>query len=168
MTSLKVFRITTVQEMGEALDVRRAVFVQEQNVPIEIEIDEHDGDPGSVSSALHVLGRSGGGAVATGRLLLDPEDSESADVGHRAAEVSQKEAEVSQRRPMSAASPCWRPTGATAGAASSWKPCRRSLESKAIPAFYCQLSCTPWRFTNTWATRLTATCFWRPALSIAR
>ena len=71
MGELEVFLITTPAEMDEALAVRRAVFVQEQNVPIEIEIDEHDGDPNLISTALHVLGRSGGVPVATGRLLLD-------------------------------------------------------------------------------------------------
>ena len=89
MTGLEVFRITTPAEMDEALAIRRAVFVQEQNVPIEIEIDEHDGDPNTVSSALHVLGRSsgaGGIPVATGRLLLDSNASHAAEQSEKTSE----------------------------------------------------------------------------------
>lgn len=88
MIDLEVSRITTAQEMEEALAVRRAVFVQEQNVPIEIEIDEHDGDPETISSALHVLGRSATGtAVATGRLLLNPSEPGTAEVDRPPAHI---------------------------------------------------------------------------------
>lgn len=76
--------------MDEALAIRRAVFVQEQNVPIEIEIDKHDGDPNTVSSALHVLGRSGGAGgipVATGRLLLDSNAAHPAEQSEKTPEA---------------------------------------------------------------------------------
>jgi predicted GNAT family N-acyltransferase len=60
-----------MEEMEEALAVRRAVFVEEQGVPEALEIDEHDGDPVEIMTALHVILRSQGQAVATGRLLFE-------------------------------------------------------------------------------------------------
>ena len=70
MSELQVSRVTTNAEMRDALSVRRRVFIEEQQVPEELEVDEHDGDPAQVTTARHVLGRAGGRAVATGRLLL--------------------------------------------------------------------------------------------------
>jgi predicted GNAT family N-acyltransferase len=54
-------------ELGEAArQVREAVFVREQKVPREIEMDEHD------SVSLHVIARDADGVpVGTGRLLAD-------------------------------------------------------------------------------------------------
>lgn len=72
--SLEVARVTTADQMSQALFVRRRVFIEEQNVPEDLEIDEHDRDPAVVTSAVHVLARLDGKPVATGRLLL--EDSE--------------------------------------------------------------------------------------------
>ena len=46
-----------------AFNLRREVFVVEQNVPLELEIDEHD------ASAIHFVMRQGEGVVATLRLL---------------------------------------------------------------------------------------------------
>ncbi len=48
---------------AEAGPIRFAVFVDEQKVPAEIELDEHD------AASLHVIVRSDGRAVGTGRLL---------------------------------------------------------------------------------------------------
>ena len=55
------------QELGEeARQVRDAVFVTEQKVPRDIEWDEHD------AASRHVVARdSDGGAIGTGRLLVD-------------------------------------------------------------------------------------------------
>lgn len=52
-------------ELGsEASRVREAVFVEEQNVPQDIELDEHD------AVSRHVIARDrAGGAIGTGRLL---------------------------------------------------------------------------------------------------
>lgn len=50
---------------AEASAIRFAVFVDEQNVPGELELDEHD------AACLHVLARVDGQAVGTGRLLPD-------------------------------------------------------------------------------------------------
>jgi predicted GNAT family N-acyltransferase len=50
----------------QARQVREAVFVEEQRVPREIEMDEHD------DVSRHVLASDGdGGAIGTGRLLAD-------------------------------------------------------------------------------------------------
>jgi predicted GNAT family N-acyltransferase len=56
--------------MEEALWIRRRVFIEEQGVPVEEEIDAHDADPSAVRTAVHVLVRVEGQGVATGRLLL--------------------------------------------------------------------------------------------------
>ena len=74
MNSHEAFLITTVAEMQQALSVRRRVFIEEQQVPEALEIDEHDGDPATVTTALHVLVRMDGEPVATGRLLLAETD----------------------------------------------------------------------------------------------
>jgi predicted GNAT family N-acyltransferase len=54
-----------------ALNIRRAVFIAEQGVTEEEEIDAYDGDPQHVTSAIHVVAYFGGQPAATGRLLLD-------------------------------------------------------------------------------------------------
>ena len=54
------------QARGEARQIRLAVFVEEQRVPVEIEWDDQD------EESLHALAYDGAGkAVATGRLLPD-------------------------------------------------------------------------------------------------
>jgi predicted GNAT family N-acyltransferase len=50
---------------AEAMRIRYAVFVEEQGVPAEMELDEHD------AASLHALAFDGGAAVGTGRLLPD-------------------------------------------------------------------------------------------------
>lgn len=61
---------------AEASEIRRQVFVLEQGVPEELELDEHD------PLCLHALARDvTGRAVATGRLLPPERDGEQA-VGH--------------------------------------------------------------------------------------
>ncbi len=49
----------------EASRIRFTVFVEEQGVPQDIELDERD------ASCVHALARLGGRAVGTGRLLPD-------------------------------------------------------------------------------------------------
>jgi predicted GNAT family N-acyltransferase len=67
--------------MADALEVRRAVFIQEQGVSEEEEIDAHDGDPALVTSAVHIVAHIDHQPVATGRLLLDTLPGEQAHVG---------------------------------------------------------------------------------------
>jgi phosphinothricin acetyltransferase len=73
--------VTTAEQMREALSVRRAVFIEEQGVPEHEEIDAHDGDPSTVTSAVQVLGRLDGRPVATARLLLDQPAGEHPHIG---------------------------------------------------------------------------------------
>jgi predicted GNAT family N-acyltransferase len=80
MPPFHVERVTTPEQMLQALDVRRRVFIEEQQVPESEEIDEHDGDPATITKALHVLGLLDGSPVATGRLLL-PHDGVQAHIG---------------------------------------------------------------------------------------
>jgi predicted GNAT family N-acyltransferase len=49
----------------EAARIRTRVFVEEQGVPAEIELDEHD------ATSVHALAYLAGAAVGTGRLLPD-------------------------------------------------------------------------------------------------
>lgn len=79
--NLQITLVTTMSELHDSLLVRRAVFIEEQGVPEHEEIDDHDGDPSQVSSAVHVLGRIQGRPVATGRLLLNYPHDESIHLG---------------------------------------------------------------------------------------
>lgn len=63
--------ITTAQQMEAALSVRFRVFVEEQRVPVEEEIDHYDDRPGERDDVVHVLAHVGGIPVGTARLLLD-------------------------------------------------------------------------------------------------
>ena len=69
----------------EALDIRKDVFVLEQKVPIDLEIDEYDR---LESDAFHVLIKSEGQYAATGRITYYNKDSakmrESRCVSHSA------------------------------------------------------------------------------------
>lgn len=71
---LAIVEITELQQMQRALAVRRSVFIDEQRVPEDLEIDEYDLEPGYLTSAVHVLALAGEMPVATGRLLLQHED----------------------------------------------------------------------------------------------
>lgn len=71
---LAIVEVSELQQMQKALEVRRSVFIEEQRVPEDLEIDEYDRDPGFVTSAVHVLALAGEVPVATGRLLLEHED----------------------------------------------------------------------------------------------
>ena len=53
------------QAQAEAQRIRFIVFVDEQRVPAELEMDEHDAD------SLHALAFADGKAIGTGRLLPD-------------------------------------------------------------------------------------------------
>lgn len=73
MPQVTVSVITTPQQMQQALEVRRRVFIEEQQVPEEEEIDEHDLPKAWGRTAVHVVGRLHGRSVATARLILDTE-----------------------------------------------------------------------------------------------
>lgn len=68
MTAPDDVEITDSEDPGDALDVRRAVFVEEQDVSEAVEFDEKDDE------ARHFVARKGPGAVGTARVrLLDQE-----------------------------------------------------------------------------------------------
>ena len=62
---LKIELLDWPKAQAEARCIRLTVFVDEQRVPPELEMDEHD------ATSVHALAFSEGKAVGTGRLLLD-------------------------------------------------------------------------------------------------
>ncbi len=81
MSVFKLITVRTHAEVQECLSVRRRVFIEEQGVSEAEEIDRYDGDPATLSSAIHVLGHLDRIPVATGRLLVDYPPGENAHVG---------------------------------------------------------------------------------------
>ena len=61
--SIKVVGITTPAQLEQAYEIRRRVFIDEQNVPEEIELDDDD------ARAFHALALIDGVPVGTGRML---------------------------------------------------------------------------------------------------
>ena len=74
----------TSESVAECLRLRHAVFVDEQNVPVELEIDEHDH-----SDAIHFIGTIDDQCVATSRICLFGDKAKiqrvAIDKGHRGA-----------------------------------------------------------------------------------
>lgn len=69
---MKIIPVTTQDELDACLSIRRTVFIEEQNVPVELEIDELDK---LESPCTHYLILDGEKAVGTFR-CPDPHDSE--------------------------------------------------------------------------------------------
>lgn len=65
---IRVADIVDREGLEAAWRVRHEVFVREQHVPIEEEVDARDTDP----TTSHALGYLGDDVVATGRVLADP------------------------------------------------------------------------------------------------
>lgn len=63
---MEAVRITTEEDLKRALQIRLEVFVDEQNVPLEEEVDRYDESP---SAARHLLLTDGDEAAATGRFI---------------------------------------------------------------------------------------------------
>lgn len=81
ISGIEMSVIETPEAMADALTVRRLVFIEEQGVTEEEEIDRFDGDPAEVDSCIHVLGRLDGAPVATGRLILDQPEGDHPSIG---------------------------------------------------------------------------------------
>jgi predicted GNAT family N-acyltransferase len=79
---IEVTVIHSAEAMRDALGVRFRVFVEEQHVPIEEEVDAFDDRPGERDDVVHVLLRLGGEPVATARLLLGHPTSEGEGYPH--------------------------------------------------------------------------------------
>lgn len=62
MTSAAIRIVSDENSLDEALAVRREVFVEEQGVPPDREVDEYE------DAATHLLARHGGTAIGTARL----------------------------------------------------------------------------------------------------
>ena len=73
-------RIVTPEQMGLSLEIRRQVFIQEQGVDPEEEIDNFDDIEKNKDIAIHVLVFENNQPIATGRLLLDSSDNEYAHI----------------------------------------------------------------------------------------
>ena len=68
--NIEVSVIRSAEAMQDALSVRFRVFVEEQHVPIEEEVDDLDDRPGERDDVVQVLLRIDGHPAATARLLL--------------------------------------------------------------------------------------------------
>lgn len=68
----EIINVTTEEQLREALDIRTEVFVQEQNVPVDLEIDEYDSLD---AEAFHILIKYDGEYAATGRVVYYNKDS---------------------------------------------------------------------------------------------
>ena len=68
----EIINVTTKEQLREALDIRTEVFVQEQNVPVDLEIDEYDSLD---AEAFHILIKYDGEYAGTGRVIYYNKDS---------------------------------------------------------------------------------------------
>ncbi|MDO7905301.1 GNAT family N-acetyltransferase [Paenibacillus sp. JX-17] len=68
----EIVRVQIDEQLQEALAIRKAVFVEEQNVSIEEEIDDYDSLD---AESHHLLLQEGGQFVAAGRIKHFNEDS---------------------------------------------------------------------------------------------
>jgi predicted GNAT family N-acyltransferase len=78
---VRVVVVKTASAMEDALSIRRTVFIVEQGVTEEEEIDRFDGEPEKATDAVHVIAYVDGLPAATGRLLLNTSPDESAHIG---------------------------------------------------------------------------------------
>lgn len=83
--------------MLQALAIRRQVFVEEQGIDANIEIDEHDRDPASVDTAIHVLATFDGEPIATARVLLYDGPNGEAHIGRVAVRAGYRGTGVGRR-----------------------------------------------------------------------
>ena len=79
---ISVKRVETEAELEAAIGVRFRVFVAEQSVPPEEELDEAD------ASAIHAIALVNGSVVGTGRLILS--DRGAAQIGRMAVDAAQR------------------------------------------------------------------------------
>ncbi|WP_170220567.1 GNAT family N-acetyltransferase [Xylanimonas allomyrinae] len=78
MADVEIERVATPAQLDEAFAVRLDVFVDEQRVPRELELDDLDHAP----TTTHVLARHPGGvAVGTARLLVDARHPDVVHIG---------------------------------------------------------------------------------------
>ena len=78
---LEIRRVETQADMDDALSIRRAVFIDEQNVSEDEEIDGHDRDGGWLGEVVQMTGYLNGKPVVTGRLMPDTASDADAHIG---------------------------------------------------------------------------------------
>ena len=76
------------EELAAALALRRAVFVEEQGVPLDEELDAHDAE------ALHLVALDGADVVGTCRLL---DDGDALKLGRMAVAAPARRRGIAQR-----------------------------------------------------------------------
>ncbi len=81
MDSVTIKRVETEEDMEAAVGIRFRVFVNEQSVPPEIELDEYD------VVATHAIALLDGQAIGTGRMILT---EGSARIGRMAVDRSHR------------------------------------------------------------------------------
>ena len=77
MSEITVKVVETEEDMERAVGIRFRVFVDEQDVPPEIELDEYD------AVATHALALQDGVAIGTGRVIVE---GDSARIGRMAVD----------------------------------------------------------------------------------
>lgn len=83
---MNIVDIESEDQLQDAYDIRLDVFVNEQEVPIEEEIDALDTDP----TTFHSVAYDGEHAVGTGRVLGNPEHPGEAHIGRLAVRKSHR------------------------------------------------------------------------------
>ncbi len=78
---LEIRTVATQSDMDDALLVRRAVFIEEQKVSENEEIDEHDRDGGWLGDVVQMTGYVDSKPVVTGRLMPDTTSNADAHIG---------------------------------------------------------------------------------------
>jgi predicted GNAT family N-acyltransferase len=81
MDDFVVTVVGSLHELEETLSIRTRVFVDEQGVPPDEEVDGYDIDPATNTRAVHFIGRLAGRPIATARLLLDPPPGDLPHIG---------------------------------------------------------------------------------------
>ena len=81
MESITVKLVETEDDMEAAIGIRFRVFVDEQSVPPEIELDEYD------AQATHAIAVEGGQAIGAGRMYLE---NGAAHIGRMAVDLAHR------------------------------------------------------------------------------
>ncbi len=83
MIEIALFSVTDEIRLAQAIALRIRVFVEEQAVPIALEIDEHDREG---SRALHAIASEGARVLGTGRSFR--RDDDTVQIGRMAVDAS--------------------------------------------------------------------------------
>lgn len=129
--ALTVEVVTTPEQLAAALAIRVTVFVGEQRVPLELEEDDADHEPGTV----HLLALLGGAPVGAARLLPPHAPGEAAHIGRVAVLQHARGRHIGVALMRAAEAEAWR--RCTHGA---WPPADVDPAFGAAPALRIELS----------------------------